>query len=129
MDLVETIEQVDAAWGRINKWVGYGKPLALADEWECKHGPLNFDGKVESFRDENDKEISRVAFAFKLAEWQLKKQGKPIRQGSIEISFSFCAEWGIDTEHERTIREMCSAWLIDGGEPRSLMANYWGGAK
>jgi len=99
------------------------KAFAIADEWIDKHGPLNFDGQVESFSDENGNEISRLAFAFKLAEWQLKKQGAPIQKGGIEISFGFMADWGIQSNTQQTYMDMCNAWTLDGGEPRALMAN------
>lgn len=99
--------------------VWLSKPFAIADEWNVRE-PVK---TPEVFLDDWGREVSRLEFAFDLAEMMLKQQGTPVRQGGIEISFSFMAEWDIATEHEREMRELCNAWTLDGGEPRAFMAN------
>lgn len=103
------------------------KAFAIADEWECNYPSCpQMGNKAECYYDEHGNEVSRLEFAFDLAENILKQQGTPLRQGGIEISFGFCAEWDIATEHEREMREMCNAWTLGGGEPRAFMANVRG---
>lgn len=98
------------------------KAFAIAGEWNVRE-PVK---APEVFLNDWGREITRLEFAFSLAEMMLEQQGTPLRQGGIEISFSFMAEWDIATEHEREMRELCNAWTLDGGEPRAFMANVRG---
>jgi len=124
--------------GNLNRWtlqdemalqarqVWLSKPFAIAEqEWQCKE-PSPQRNEDWIYLDKLGNEISRLEFAFDLAENILKQQGTPVRQGGIEISFSFMAEWDLATEHEREMRELCNAWTLDGGEPRAFMANVRG---